>query len=308
MAIGRPPTHNPKALPQPVLPASSFLSQPCSPGSRSAPQQAQRRRFTAHGSVSLCRCPCFPATHHRPNPIATYQFVPPENLPTPRPSQHLNLLSKPADHRSRHRCRPRSSSSVTSVPPATLPLLFANPIDPQKIPPSAAEWKTDAQHNPKRLPQPVLQACSCLSFLQPRQPQPPRSRRSAAVSLHKVPFHFGAAPAFLPCFRQRNRFPRPGLSHPFEEFLHHPTHPFQRCEKQPQCPQPSAGCKLLLPALQVSISQHPPPRSRSSRSHFTSHGCVHGYGYPCFHAQTRQRQAVFHGVVCPLLTHENHLY
>ncbi len=57
-------------------------------------EQTQHRRFTAHGSVSLRRSPCFPAIRYQPNPFATNQFVPPENLPTAQPSQRRSLLGQ----------------------------------------------------------------------------------------------------------------------------------------------------------------------------------------------------------------------
>ncbi|MBK9015116.1 MAG: hypothetical protein IPM82_14180 [Saprospiraceae bacterium] len=302
VAIGRHPTLHPKALPQPVLQARSFPSQPCSPGSRSAP---------AAGTAPPFHCTWFRFTSplsllFSHPPIATHQFVPPENLPTARPSQPRSLFGAtrrpllPAAALSPH-LSPRSSSSVTSVPPATLPLLFANA-------PTPAKKSRPVKRSGKRMPNTIPSGCRSQSCkparaslaLQPRQPQPPRSRRSAAVSLHMVPFHFGAAPAFLPCFRQRNRFPRLGLSHPFEECLHHPTHPFQRCEKQPQSPKP----KRPMQAVASRFTGKPQPasgtRSRSSHSHITSHGCVYGCDYPCFLAQTWQRLAVFHSIVCPV--------
>jgi hypothetical protein len=167
------------------------------------PQQAQRRRFTAHGSVSLRRCPCFPATRRRPQsdchaPVCpTRKFADAPAKPAPQP-----FWGNLADHCSRQRCRPRSSSSVTFVPPATLPLLFDNPPDPQEIPPSAAEWKTDAQQNPKRLSQPVLQACSCLSCLAaqaaaaaPQQAQRRRFTPSLFRFTLALPLLFCPAPA-----------------------------------------------------------------------------------------------------------------
>jgi hypothetical protein len=73
------------------------------------------------------------------------------------------------------------------VPPATLPLLFANPPDPQEIPPSKAEWKTDAQRNPNRLPQPGLQARSCLSCL---------AAQAAAAGPQQAQRHRFTAPSF----------------------------------------------------------------------------------------------------------------
>lgn len=165
----------------------------------------------------------FGPVHAFQPPTASPIRLPRTSLSHPKTCQHSSQASaaafwgKPAEHRSRQRCSPRSSSSVTSVPPATLPLLFANPLYPPKKP-------HPEQRSGKRTPNAIPSGCrsqSCKSArasiaLQHRQP-PPRSRSSAAVSLHLVSFHFGAAPAFLPCFCQRNRFPRPGLSHPIEK-------------------------------------------------------------------------------------------
>jgi hypothetical protein len=239
VAIGRHQTLHPKACRSQFCKPVRFPPNLAAQAAAAPPQQAQRRRSTAHSFVSLCRCPCYLPTRHQPNPIATHQFVPPENLPTQQPCQRRSFLSKPAEHRSRQRRSPCTSSSVTSVPPATLPLLFANPTPPASNPAQCIGVENGCSTKPQSTaaasPASPLVLLSCL---QPRQQQPTRSRRSVAVPLHMVPFHFSAAPAFLPCFRQRSRFPRPSLSHLFEKCLHSPTHPFQRCEKQPQSPQP----------------------------------------------------------------------
>ncbi len=142
------------------------------------PQQAQRRRFTAHGSVSLRRCPCFLPSPSRPTNENPTQCSGVENGGSTQPQA-------------------AAAASPTSLLVLPLP-------------------------------------CS------PGSRSHPAAGAAPPFHFTFVPFHFGAAPAFLPCFHQRNRFPRPGLSHPVEEWLHIPTHPFQRCEKQPQSPQAKA--------------------------------------------------------------------
>lgn len=83
-----PPRHCRSQFCKPVRFPSSLAAQ----AAAATPQQAQRRRSTAHGSVSLRRCPCFLPARHQPNPIATHQLVPPENLPTAPPSQRRSLF------------------------------------------------------------------------------------------------------------------------------------------------------------------------------------------------------------------------
>ncbi len=205
------------------------------------PQQSQRRRFTSHGFVSLRRCPCFPATHHQPNPIATNQFVPPENFPTPKPSQHRRLLGQ-----TRRPSLP-AAAAVPAPVAASPPYLWrrCHCFLPTR---STRKKSRPVQRSGKQLPNTIPSGCRSQSCkparaslaLQPRQPQPPRSRRSAAVPLHLRSVSLWRCPCFSAPLPPTNRFPRPDLSHPSEEFLHSPTHPFQWCEKQPQCPQAKA--------------------------------------------------------------------
>ena len=258
-AIGEHPTLQSKALRQPVLQASPFSSQSCSPGSRSAP---------AAGTAPPFHCTWF-------------RFTSPLPLLSSHPPPTQSDCHAPV-------CPTRKLANRTDKPHQRK----SHPV----------------QRSGKRRLNAILSGCrsqSCKSArtslaLQPRQPQPPRSRRSAAVSFHIVPFHFGAVPAFPPCFHQRNRFPRPGFPTRLKNASTAPIHPFQRCEKQPQPHKPKHPMQAVAFRFPSSCSQHPAPRSRSSRSHITSPGCVYDCDYPCFSAQTWQRLAVFHGVVCPV--------
>ncbi|MCB9341965.1 MAG: hypothetical protein H6577_27875 [Lewinellaceae bacterium] len=147
MAIGRHQTHNPKALPQPVLQARSFPCKSCRTGSRSAPAagtavpfHCTRFRFTSLLSLLSSHPPPTQSDCHEPV-CPTRKLANAEAKPAPQPFGANPPTIAPGSG-----AGPRSSSSVTSVPPATLPLLFAIPLNPQKIPPSAAEWKTVTNH------------------------------------------------------------------------------------------------------------------------------------------------------------------
>ncbi len=88
---------------------------------------------------------------------------------------------------------------------------FCHPPLADPFPPSTAVWQTET---PKRTIQGAAAASSASQFvslpvLQPRQPQRPHSRHSTAVSLHMVPFHFGAAPASQPPTTSPIRLPLP---------------------------------------------------------------------------------------------------
>ncbi|MBI1226870.1 MAG: hypothetical protein GC192_16680 [Bacteroidetes bacterium] len=100
VAIGEHQTHNLQVAAA-ASSASQFVSLPAL--QHRQPQRPRSRHsaavFTAHSSVSFWRCPCLLATRSQPNPIATHQFVPPGNLPTPDHDSPAAFLGKHADHR-----------------------------------------------------------------------------------------------------------------------------------------------------------------------------------------------------------------
>lgn len=117
---------------------------------------------------------------------------------------------KPTDHHPRQRCCPRISSSVTSVPLATLPLLSADLTYPQKIPPSKAEWKTVTDHNCQSATAAFFSKAAIPNHTAaPALPQQAQHRRSTTSS-----FRFTSSLPLLFCHTSANTTVYHGLVFP----------------------------------------------------------------------------------------------
>ncbi len=241
MAIGRHQTLHPQGAAA-ASSASQFVSLP-----GLQPRQPQRPHSRHSAADSLHMVPfhfaavpafCQPAT----NPIR----LPRTSLSHPKTCQPHRQVSAAAFWANPPSIAPGSGAGPAAVA-ASPPCLRRRchcflPTRPTR------KKSRPVKRSGKRTPNAIPIGCRSLGCkparaslaLQPRQPPPARSRRSATVSLHLRSVSLRCCPCLSALPPPTQLFPRPILSHPFKESPHRPTHPFQWCEKQPQSPQAKA--------------------------------------------------------------------